>query len=277
MVPHHAYWIVAAGPALPAGHPVEDDGSHGRGPGCLPPDHRDHHGAPMTRVNIAQPDVTLTLDMDGVIRGATLSDAIPGEQMQQWLGRPWAETVGTVGVDRVRNMVQDARTAGVSAFHQLTQRFPSGLELPMEYTTVRLGGQAGLIAVGKNLQAVAELQSRLLAAQQAREQDYWKLREIETRSRLLFDASSEAVLMVRADTLRVVEANPAAIRILGIAPGWEVMKEVAARDQDSFQAMLLRVRKLGRVPGIILRLGAEQAQWTVKATLMASDPSPVFL
>ena len=60
----------------------------------------------MTRVNIAQPDVTLTLDMDGVIRGATLSDAIPGEQMQAWLGRPWAETVGTVGVDRVRNMVQ---------------------------------------------------------------------------------------------------------------------------------------------------------------------------
>ena len=111
----------------------------------------------MTRVNIAQPDVTLTLDMDGVIRGATLSDAIPGEQVQAWLGRPWSDTVGTVGVDRVRSMVKDARTAGVSAFHQLTQRFPSGLELPMEYTTVRLGGQAGLIAVGKNLQAVAEL------------------------------------------------------------------------------------------------------------------------
>ena len=231
----------------------------------------------MTRVNIAQPDVTLTLDLDGIIRGATLSDAIPGEQVQAWLGRPWSETVGAVGIDRVRNMVQDARTAGVSAFQQLTQRFPSGLELPMEYTTVRLGGQAGLVAVGKNLQAVAELQSRLLAAQQAREQDYWKLREIETRSRLLFDASSEAVLMVRADTLRVMEANPAAIRALGIAPGWEMMKEVAPRDQDAFQAMLLRVRRMGRVPGIILRMGADQAQWTVKATLMAADPAPVFL
>ncbi|TDH58713.1 transcriptional regulator PpsR [Dankookia rubra] len=231
----------------------------------------------MTRVNIAQPDVTLTLDMDGVIRGASLSDAIPGEQVQAWLGRPWSETVGAVGVDRVRSMVKDARAAGVSAFHQLTQRFPSGLELPMEYTTVRLGGQAGLVAVGKNLQAVAELQSRLLAAQQAREQDYWKLREIETRSRLLFDASSEAVLMVRADTLRVMEANPAAIRALGIAPGWEVMKEIAPRDQDAFQAMLLRVRRMGRVPGIILRMGPDQAQWTVKATLMAADPAPVFL
>ncbi|MDO9709958.1 transcriptional regulator PpsR [Paracraurococcus lichenis] len=231
----------------------------------------------MSRVTIAQPDVTLTLDMDGVIRGVALSEAMTGEAVQDWVGRPWAETVGTVGVDRVRSMVNDARTAGVSAFHQLTQRFPSGLEVPMEYTTVRLGGQSGLVAVGKNLQAVAELQSRLLAAQQAREQDYWKLREIETRSRLLFDASSEAVLLVRADTLRVVEANPAAIRSLGIAPGWEVLKEVAPRDQETVETMLLRARRLGRVPGIMVRMGPEQAPWTMKATLMASDPAPVFL
>ncbi|WP_200305303.1 transcriptional regulator PpsR [Paracraurococcus ruber] len=231
----------------------------------------------MTRLTIAQPDVTLTLDMNGVIRGVSLAESIGGESVQQWLGRHWAETVCSVGTGRVRSMVEDARAAGVSAFQQFTQRFPSGLEMPMEYTTIRLGEDAGLVAVGKNLQAVAELQSRLLAAQQAREQDYWKLREIETRSRLIFDASSEAVLLVRADTLRVIEANPAAIRSLGIVPGWEVLREVAGRDQDGFQAMLARTRRHGRVPGMIIRLGADQAPWTVKATLMASDPAPVFL
>ena len=68
----------------------------------------------------------------------------------------------------------------------------------MEYTAVRLGGDAGLLAIGKSLQAVAELQSRLVAAQQAMERDYWKLREIETRYRVLFDASNEAVLLVAA-------------------------------------------------------------------------------
>ena len=193
------------------------------------------------------------------------------------MGRPWADTVGSVGGDRVRSMVQDARAAGVSGFHQLTQRFPSGLELPMEFTTVRLGGQAGLLAVGKNLQAVAEMQSRLIAAQQAREQDYWKLREIETRSRLLFDASSEAVVLVLADTLRVVEANPAAIRALGLAPGRDELQQVAPRDQDAFRTMLMRARKHGRVPGIMLRMGDDQTAWTVRATLMAADPSPVFL
>ena len=111
---------------------------------------------------------------------------------KSWIGRPWIETVENLGTSNVKRMLDDARTTGVSAFRQVTQRFPSGLELPMEYTTVLLGGRAGLLAIGKNLQAVAELQARLIAAQQAMERDYWKLREVETRYRLLFDASLRA-------------------------------------------------------------------------------------
>lgn len=231
----------------------------------------------MTRVNIAQPDITLMLDNDGVIRGASLSDSMGAEGVSEWLGRPWVETVGEVGSDRVRRMLDDARRNGVSAFRQVTQRFPSGLELPVEYTTVRLGGAAGLVAVGKNLQAVAELQSRLIATQQAREQDYWKLREIETRSRLLFDASSEAVLMVHADTLRVAEANPAAVRELGMTPGWTFLREVAPRDHDAFQDLLVRARKQGRVPGILIHLGADQTPWVARATMMTAEIGLVYM
>jgi transcriptional regulator PpsR len=233
--------------------------------------------APMNHVNFAQPDVTLMLDWEGVIREAALSGAIPAEPVGDWVGRPWTETVGDAGGDWIRRMLDDARSRGVSAFRQVRQRFPSGLELPIEYTTVRLGAKAGLIAVGKNLQAVAELQSRLLATQEAREQDYWKLREIETRSRLLFDASNEAVLVVEAESLRVVEANPAAIRALGLAPGWDFLREVAARDAAAFRDMLRRAREQIRAPGIIVHLGAERASWLVRATLMARDPGPVFL
>jgi transcriptional regulator PpsR len=231
----------------------------------------------MTHVNIAQPDVTLMLDSQGVIRQASLSDGIPGEPVTSWVGRPWVDTVGETGGDRVRRMVEEARKVGVSAFSRVTQRFPSGRELPIEYTTVRLGNKAGLIAVGKNLQAVAELQSRLLATQHAREQDYWKLREIETRSRLLFDASTEAVLLLRADTLRVAEANPAAVRALGIAPGWEFMREVAPADQVTFKAMLVRVRQQGRAPGILVRLGAAGEPWIVRASVMTTEPGRTIL
>jgi len=200
----------------------------------------------MNRVNFAQPDITLMLDWEGVIREAAFSEAMSEKGVDDWVGRPWTDTVGESGGDWIRRMLDDARKTGVSAFRQVHQRFPSGKELPIEYTTVRLGAKAGLIAVGKNLQAVAELQSRLIATQQAREQDYWKLRDIETRSRLLFDASNEAVLVVEADSLRIVEANPAAIRALGLAPDWEFGREVAPRDEQAFRGMLQRAREHGR-------------------------------
>jgi transcriptional regulator PpsR len=232
----------------------------------------------MTMMNIAGPDITLHLDLKGVIKDVSLSDAIVGEDFDAWIGRSWIDTVGDGGSDKVRHLMEDARTRGVSAFRQLTQRFPSGLELPIEYTTVRLGGKAGLMAIGKNLQAVAELQSRLIAAQQAMERDYWKLREVETRYRLLFDASNEGVLVLRAGDLRIVEANPVAMRALGLAPvGRDFLGEVAARDRESCQAILARARQHGKAPAIMVHLGAEAQPWLMRASLMMAEPGPVFL
>ena len=48
---------------------------------------------PMDSVTIAQPDVTLHLDMEGVIKDASLSDDIPERGMTNWHGKPWSETV----------------------------------------------------------------------------------------------------------------------------------------------------------------------------------------
>ena len=162
----------------------------------------------MAALPAVQPDITLLLDMEGVIREATLSPSMNNESVDGWLGRPWVEVAGETGGDKIKRMVDDARVTGISAFRQINQRFPSGLEIPMEYTTVLLGGRAGMLAIGKNLQAVAELQSRLIAAQQTMERDYWKLREIETRYRLVFDASNEAVMIVSASNSITNLAHP---------------------------------------------------------------------
>lgn len=226
---------------------------------------------------IHQPDITLLLDDAGIIRKASLANDLPADGLESWLGRPWMDTVGDGASDKVKGMLDDARTVGVSAFRLVQQRFPNGTELPVEYSTVRLGGQAGLIAIGKNQQAVAELQSRLIATQQAREQDYWKLREVETRYRLLFDASHEAVLLIRADTLRVVESNLAAQRALSVSPGQDIIPELNPAEADTFQAMLTRVREQGRAPGVLLHLGQDRSAWIIRASLMSSEPGPLFL
>jgi transcriptional regulator PpsR len=231
---------------------------------------------------MSQPDVTLLLDMDGVIREANFSSSFPEEGAAAWLGRPWVDTV--VGGDKVQRMIDDAVKGGVSAFRQITQRFPSGLELPMEYTTLLLGGRAGLMAIGKNLQAVAELQTRLIDAQQAMERDYWKLREVETRYRLLFETSNEAVVLVRESNLRIIEANPAALEALGLdrsslgdTAAREILSELAPPEREPFHAMLLTVREHGKAPGIVIHLGSVRTAWIVRASLINSEPGPIFL
>lgn len=238
----------------------------------------------MVSMNVAEPDITLLLDMEGVIREATLSSSLAERGVEAWLGRPWTETVADAGEDKVRRMVEDARSSGISAFRQVTQRLPSGREVPVEYTTVLLGGRSGLLAIGKNLQAVAELQSRLIAAQQAMERDYWKLRDVETRYRLLFHTSTEPVLLIRANDFQLADANPAAVEALGISlkrqdslAGRDFLKEAPREDRDSLQAMLQRVREQGKAPGIVMHFGKERKAWLARASVLTAEAGQVFL
>ncbi len=234
--------------------------------------------------NLALPDVMLVLDDEGVIREATLSNGFASEGVAQWIGGPWVDTVAKADSEKLQRMLSDARSNGVCAFRHLTQRFPSGLELPIEYTTVRLGEQAGLMAIGKNMRAVAELQTRLVEAQQSMERDYWKLREVETRYRLLFNSSSDAVLLLRAGHLVIEELNPAAAQALGVtlaqtkAPGGLRFPDLLmAEEREQFESMIRRIHERGKAPGMLLRLGEAHLPWMVRGSLVTSSSDEIYL
>jgi transcriptional regulator PpsR len=235
-------------------------------------------------MRLGQPDVTLLLDNEGVIRDIKLSEENAEDRLGEMIGCAWIDTVADVGSEKIKAMVADARASRVSGLRQVTQKLPGGRELLLEYTTVCLAGSAGFVAVGRNLQTVADLQAKLIAAQQAMERDYWKLRQIESRYRILFDASTEAVLLVSAGDLRIVEANPAALRALNLGShrgksliGRELLPEFGPEDRSPIQSALAQARELGRAPGILIHIGPERAPWTVRASLMASEPGPLYL
>jgi transcriptional regulator PpsR len=231
----------------------------------------------MSERNLTKPDITITLDSEGVIRSAVSSQELEGERLDDWRGRAWEDTVEPAINGEIMKMIEAVRRSGDSSCFRVRQRFPSGRELPIEYTTISLGRRAGFVAVGRNLEAIAELQARLLAVQQAREQDYWKLREIETRYRLVFDASSEAVALVRTTNLRVVEANLAAAKRLGLVPGGEFMPELSARDRKALEMMLQRVREQGRAPGIALHPGGFPTPCSVRASMVMTQSDAYYL
>ncbi len=225
--------------------------------------------------SVSRPDITLTLDSRGVILEAVGSKGLADEDLRPWQGLNLKETVESVAGSRVANAIEQSRQQGESALIQLVQKLPSGREAPIEYTMISLGKKAGFVAIGRNLQVVADLHSRLAEAHQARERDYWKLREIETCYRALLDASQEAVALVRAETLRVVEANVVATKALKLVPGAQFLPDLPQQDKKALSALLDVVRGQGRAPGIALHL-ANGAQWRLRASWIASDAGAFF-
>ncbi len=230
----------------------------------------------MSELLRVRPDITLAVDKDGVIMSAASAEALAAESLSPWGGLRWSDTVSPEFVGEIEQTIDEARSKKDHSRFTVSQRFPSGRELPIEYTTVSLGPGAGFIAVGKSLQAVSELQSRLSHVQKEREQDYWKLREIETRYRALMDASSEAVALVRVTNLRVVEANVVATRALGLVPGGEFYPDMFERDRRAMLAMLESVRMKGRAPSIALHLSGDDL-WSLRASMISSEGGAFYL
>jgi transcriptional regulator PpsR len=230
----------------------------------------------MRRLGNANSDVTLVLDRSGVIQEARVSRLLADEPIATWIGKLWSETVGD-GQGAVQRILEDARDLGIAAYEPITQQFPSGLELPIEYTAVRLSGRRNLLAVGREVQALSDLRARLSAAQQATEREYWKLRDMEQRYRSLFDTSREAVLTLAADGTCILEANPVALRVLGLAPGSDFLAALLGGERESFCAGLTRARQEGRAPGSILRIGAERTRFFVRLSLIPNAGGPTFL
>ena len=230
----------------------------------------------MSEHSQVRPDITLAVDGEGVIRSAVSGETLAAEPIEQWRGLRWTDTVppGTAG--QVNQAIEEARREGESSCFTVNQRLPSGRELLLEYTAVTLGKKAGFVAIGKSLQAISDLKSRLEFAQREREKDYWKLREIETRYRALLDASAEAVALVRVTNLRVVEANMAATKSLGLVPGAEFGPILNDTDRRALNAMLATTRMKGRAPSIVLHLSAD-APWSFRASMLISEGGAFYL
>jgi transcriptional regulator PpsR len=223
-----------------------------------------------------RPDITLAVDGEGVIRSAVSVETLADEALEQWQGLAWADAVPSELARRVKQSIEESRSGREPSCFTINQRLPSGRELLLEYTTVSLGKKLGFLAIGRSVQAVSELQSQLARIQREREQDFWKLREIETRYRALLDASFEAVALVRATNLRVVETNVVAAKRLGMVPGMDFSRIVSERDSNAFNALLQAVRSNGSAPSIALHLSNE-AQWSLRGSLVTSEGSAFYL
>ena len=202
-----------------------------------------------TFVTIAS-DIALVIDANGVIRNVALGQDPISNAAAGWVGQRWADTVTGDTQRKVEQLMSEVRSAGVTRRREVSHLNLGGSEVPVAYAAVRLGRDGPVLAVGRDLRAVAAIQQRFVETQQELERDYWRQRQAESRHRLLLQAAHDAVLAVDAADLRVLHANPAAGLLLGVAPmalaGLTLTDLVTPASRPSVRELLIMARATGR-------------------------------
>jgi len=169
----------------------------------------------------AASDITLVVDPGeaGVIGDVSFGSEDLARELKanDLLGKAWADTVTVETRPKVGELLRDARAKSAPRWRHVNHVLPGGQEIPVMYSALQVDARGRVVALGRSMRPLATMQQRLIEAQRSMEREYSRLRQAETRHRLLFQVSAEAVVIVDAANSKVVEANPAAVQILGDA------------------------------------------------------------
>jgi transcriptional regulator PpsR len=210
-------------------------------------------------------DVSLVIDRDGVITDvAAGSAAAMAPSCVDWVGRRWVDTATSDTQAKIEALLDEVRTRGVSRRREVSHPDPAG-DIPVAWAAIRLGDTGPVLAVGRDLRAVAAIQQRFIDTQAELERGYWRRREAEGRYQLLFQVARDAVLALDAASGEVVEANEAAAEVFGAGlSGSRFANRLKDAAQAAVLALFASAQSSGR-PGEI-RLRHAGAAYAVSAT-----------
>ncbi len=231
----------------------------------------------------AAADVALILDEHGVIQDVAFSNNELKYGHHDWLGKPWLDTVTVESRTKVEEMLSEAFSNGSAKWRHINHPSADSADLALLYTIVPLSREAGphrSVAFGRDLRAQVALQQRLVSAQLSMERDYWRLRHVETRYRLLFQVAAEAVLILDATSEKLEEANPAAYTLLGDkarSPTWMLNQSLDALSVPAVLQMFAALRLRGRADPITVCFAGSSDVYTLSGSLFRQENSTHFL
>lgn len=220
-------------------------------------------------------DLVLVIDGKGVIQDIALgAEELLNLGCREWIGQSWASVVTVESRPKVEALLADAQGGRRPAARQVNHpSLSAGNDLPVSYRVVPVRstgkGQGGpVIAMGRDLRPERELQQRLVSAQVSMERDYWRLRHVETRYRLLFQQASEPILILDAGSEKLEEANPAAENLFGDAirkASWLLPASLVPESAQALRECMVRVRATGRCDPFMVQMerGGEQFELTL--------------
>ncbi|MEO0999979.1 MAG: PAS domain-containing protein, partial [Pseudomonadota bacterium] len=161
-------------------------------------------------------DVAFVVTEDGVIQDLSVGgDSVDLASLRQWRGATLGDLITEESRPKLTELLSGAVRGEAPQWREINHVAADGSALPVRYAAIRTGEAGHIVLLGRDLRAVSRLQGRLVKAQMALEQDYERFRQIETRYRVLFETTQEALIVLDAETGRIVDVNPPAARRLG--------------------------------------------------------------
>jgi transcriptional regulator PpsR len=231
----------------------------------------------------ASADVSLVVDNAGVVLDVAFSDAdlakaVPGD----WLGRRWVDLVTSETQPKIEDLLREANGLEPTRWRQVNHPSATGgMDVPIRYCTIRVGSEPLILAVGRDLRALATLQQRLADAQQDMEREYARIRDAEKRYRLLFHLSAEPVAIVDANSQRIVEVNPAAATLFAADPrrisGSSFIDLFEARSRQAIQSFIAAARVAPRVDNVLVEIAPNGPRILISGSLYRQDSASHLL
>lgn len=230
----------------------------------------------------AAADVALVIDGDGVICDVSIgNDDLAFEGHSHWIGRRWTDTVTPESRPKVAALLQDAGGKTGRRWRHINYPATQGPDIPLMYSAVKVGDQGRVVAMGRDLRSLANLQQRLVDAQQSMEQDYLRLRHMETRYRLLFEMVSDPVLIVDGASQKILEINPAAAKLVGEPArkmvGRSLVDCFTETSRSDVATLLSGVMLAGRVDEISAMLAADGQTVKMSASMFRQEAGNLLL
>jgi len=226
-------------------------------------------------------DVSLVINEKGFIEDvSTGQDTVATLGCHNWLGKRWIDTVTTESKRKIQDLLITQPETQSLVWRHVNHPMPSGGETAIQYITVALKGNK-VLAIGRNLERLAELQRRLVETQQSMERDFLRLRHIEARYRVLFETSPEAVLVVDTQSSRLMEANAGAQLLFKDAGkrlvGRDFRECFKPESQAEAQSLLKTALATGRIEMCSATVLGSASPMTVSANVFRQEGGAQFL
>lgn len=227
-------------------------------------------------------DVTLVLDRNGTIQQAISRDPkINRIAREYWVGKVWSATATVESGAKIAELLSESSEDAPTRWREINQLAGQDEELPLRFSTLRFAAADLVVAMGYDLSPVAQLQQKLVNSQRDLERDFQKLRDAETRYRVLFQITAEAVLILDGASLKVMDANPAAAMVLETTPGRLVGRLagelVSAESREALQALFAAVKGSGRTEAVRVHVETAAKPFLASCAAIRSDDGLAFI